>query len=167
MATAHPKELKAFKLGWINIGPSAQRNWTSSAQLLGEIRGWDLSSSLERISYKEWGSWAQYQYIHLDTPKNDRWDDIESEVAELIYEKLDHSGVLFGLPNLPDVRQSLSNDGRFEDDRMLCQYIAEKASEIIVHSALDQLRTDWIEGIEKNGLDAVKNIISEFMANQN
>jgi hypothetical protein len=122
------------------------------------MRGWDSRGLLERINYKEWRDLGHSINAFILTPLKTKVGMIlRPRLQNLFIKKMDHSGVLLDLPDLPNVRQSLSNDGRIhKDDRMLCQSTAEKASAIIVQSALDQFRTNWIEDIERNGLEAVK-----------
>jgi hypothetical protein len=118
--------------------------------------------------------WSTWSAVRLAETTEGRCTDglpeittgqLEKDMATLVYSHMTHSGILFGLPYLPSMRQGdHAADGLdqilpMDNDNKLCHDISNKVARTIVDAEVRHLLEDWKQrwkkDIEENGVQVV------------
>ena len=111
-----------------------------------------MRSEDEIRKHETWKSWTFVLYDALPSYLGVNGLSFDHELTTIIKSKMEHSGSLFGIPQLPVSYSERSILPGFN----LKDLIAVNAARAMMDKAMRKVFADAKEDIEKNGLDAIR-----------
>ena len=159
IASAHPKVLHDFELGWGKLGQTLQEEWLAKGRRKVGYRPflYDESDPLDRPTIFE--GWTKIvsdellrQYVTKDMP----WHRHVQTIKDIIIERQGFSGSLPGIPILPE----------FGDESSVTQAIAMVAAHEIIDAGLTKVVKQFEQDMEVNGLNAMHKYLVHLLLSE-